>query len=379
MEYIKFVISTYFIIITLLILFYLIITLKEKITTKKLQNKKNIYKKRIEKEISQIKKKKIFSNEHIEFLQKELTNINNLLLFEEILTTLAKKNNKDITDYCIKVSSAFSFLTQYYRTKNSMEKAYFTYVLSLFPMLMHNNDKVDYAMMQFVFDRSIYCRENAMLFFYHKGSSEHVVNSLKKIDKRNLYYSPKLLADDLLKFKGNHEELSSLLLEEFNNFSIRFQIAIIHYIRLNKIDRKEKLYQKLISKKYDKEVNLAIIRYFARYKYNKVLKELLNFMKEKENYDLEYRIVTAFALATYDTKEVRKVLIDSLSDSNWYVRKNAAHSLSKMNITIEEIKNALMKEDLFAQEMLQNIWEEKLFKENENQNKKGLDTYAVST
>lgn len=378
MEYIQFVIYVYLFIILFFISFYVSIFIKEKIMYQKYHQKKRVYKEIITKEINNMTKKQIFSDNHICFLQKELININHLLLFEEILIDLEKKNKKEVMNYCMKISSAFSFLIRSYRRKSSMEKAYFTYVLSMFPMLMHHNDNlVDYAMMSFVFDPSIYCRENAMLFFFHKGSSRQVIYSLKKINKRNLYYSPKLLADDLLQFSGNHEELASLLLEEFNDFSIRFQIAILHYIRLKGIDRKEDLYQKLLSKKYDKEVELAIIRYFARYKYDKVLKELLHFMHNKNAYDFEYRIVTAFALATYDTKEVRKILIHSLADCNWYVRKNAANSLVKMNVSIEELKQSLTTEDTYAREMLQSIWEEKLFSEDTSKTKKGTDLYAV--
>lgn len=351
------------------------IPLRKKVEEKQNLLKQEFYKKKIKEEINQFENGNLISDMHTLFLKDKLIHIKNLLIFEEVLLSLQKENQNSIKQYCMRNAGAFSSLIQYYRKKSSIQKAYFIHVLSIFPELMHNNDNmVDYAMMHFVFDSSVYCRENAMLFFYHKGIVEEVVNSLKKIDKRKLYYNPKMLADDLLQFKGSHNQLSSSLLEEFNEFSVNFQSAIIQYIRFAGVNKKEELYQKLLSGTYDKEVDLSMIRYFARFKFNPVLKQLLKFMEDKSTYSCEYRIVTAFALATYDKKEVRKVLIESLKDRNWYVRRNAAVSLSKMALSVKELQESMKTKDSFAKEMLQIIWQEKMWKEDHlSKKKKGLD------
>lgn len=380
MEYVVFASYAYFIITFIIIVIYIMIPLRGKIRNKKNQIKQGFYEKKIKEEISQFESGNLISDVHTLFLKEKLVHIKNLLIFEEVLLSLQKENRDAIEQYCRRNACAFSTLIQHYRKKSSIQKAYFTHVLSVFPYLMHDNDNmVDYAMMHFVFDSSIYCRENAMLFFYHKGIEQEVVNSLKKIDKRNLYYNAKMLADDLLQFNGSHTQLSSLLLEEFNEFSVGFQSAIIQYIRFVGVDKKESLYQMLLSGKYDKEVDLAMIRYFARFKFNPVLKQLLKFMEDKNSYSCEYRIVTAFALATYDKKEVRKILIESLKDHNWYVRRNAAVSLSKMELSVKELQDAMKVNDPYAQEMLQILWQEKIWKEDHlPKKKKGLDKVCSS-
>lgn len=367
MNFIKVTIYIYFAIMILFILFSMYALWREKLILKKIERKKRNYKKEISREIKKLSLEKHISKKHLNSLQKELMDTENLLIFEEVLESL-KNKDINIQNYCIEISHLFQKLVEIYRKKDSIQKAYFSHVLSSFPQLLQGEEKsIEYAMMHFVFDSSVYCRENAMLFFYHKGSAEQVVNSLKKISNRKLYYNAKLLADDLLQFTGNTKELVSLLLEAFNEFSIQFQVAIINYIRFIKEDRKEKLYQKLISRKYNKEVDLAIIRYFARYSYEPVLDELIKIMQNKNSQD-EYRIVAAMALAIYDKKEIRKLLISNLSDSNWYVRKNSAISLTRMNLTKRELEEALKTDDPYAKEMLEYAWQEKIWRED----KKGV-------
>lgn len=357
MMFMKCVVYAYFLIMILMTVSSLIKYVKNKIIDKCNQKKKIKYRQIIETEIKRLTNTKWASNEHIIFLENNLRKTENLLIFELLLTDLNKEKNNKIEEYCNSISRAFQNLAIYYKEKDSTQKAYFTHVLSLFPALMQNDDNsIQYAMMHYVFDPSIYCRENAMLFFYHKGIEKHVVNSLKKISHRNLYYNTKLLTDDLLLFSGNHQNLSTLLLSEFDEFNVNFQIGIINYLRLKDNNKKEILYQKLISRKYHKEVELAIIRYFAKHTYKDILEYLLEIMKDKNNYNDEYRLVTAFTLASYDQKETRYILIESLMDKNWYVRKNSALSLARMKLTKAEMKKIELLEDPYAKDMIKYIF-----------------------
>lgn len=357
MRYITSIIYIYLLIIVALILLQLAYYIRGKIVNIRNKRKIVLYKKKIMDEMHFLKRKKVASNEHILFLQKELKKLNNLLVFEDVLLQFQEENFNVLEKYCMSISIAFQYLADYYRTKNSIAKAHFTYVLSLFPQVLQNNeDSISYAMMHFVLDKSIYCRENAMLFFYHRGLEKLVVNSLKKISKRNLYYSPRLLADDLLRFKGDCTKLSSLLLQHFDHFSTNIQVAIINYIQIRKEDRKIEIYQKFHNQKHNKEVELTMIRYFAHYKYEPMLSDLLQIINNEELYSYEYRLVAAYALSAYDVKPARMSLIKCLSDYNWYVRKNAAISLSRMVLTQDEINIIKSIEDPYANQMLHYIW-----------------------
>lgn len=370
MNYIEVVIYVYFIVGILFVLWNIRTIGKDKIQKKINHKKKILYKMTIKEELANFNKRKYLSEKHETFLKNKLKNANNLLIFEDVLTKLKQEKNSKIEEYCIAAANTFQYLTTYYREKDSIQKAYFTHVLSEFPELMQNDDNsINYAMMHFVFDKSIYCRENAMLFFYHKGSVSQVVNSLKKISNRNLYYSPKLISDNLLEFTGDVYELSSALLSEFDSFSVNFQLAIMNYIRLKREDRCGEIYQKLKSHKYNKEVELAMVRYFGTYKYEPAKEILIEMMNDKHAYNYEYRLVAAYALAMYDEKEVRKILIENLKDLNWFVRKNTALSLSRMSLTKEEHQTIKNLDDKYAKEMMQYIWEDTKEKQKKERSK----------
>jgi len=358
----KVVIEIYLIITSIIIIWKIENIIESKIKENREAKKYHKYHEIVSAEVRSLKNKKNVSENHLLFLQKELKNTNNLRIFEDVLTKIRDLEAELVEKYCIKIASVFQILLPQYKAKNSVQKAYFMHFLFIFPEIMQNDDNIiNYAMMHFVFDKSIYCRENAMLFFYHKGSPRQVVNSLKKISKRNLYYSPKLLADDLLLFSGDPKSLSALLLSEFNEFNPNFQVAIMNYIRFKGEDRNEEIYKMLISRKYDKEVELAMIRYFANHKYDQAVEILLEMMRDYNLYSDEYRIVTAYALATYDTKETRRILARNLTNPNFYIRKNAAVSLSKMDITIEEIKKVIEEKEQDANEMIEYVWQERCF------------------
>lgn len=362
MMHIEVLIYAYFLITILCILKRLEKKIRNHIKEKRQVKKKKIYEEEVKDEINRLKTKKRISEEHILLMQKELKKTSNLYILEDILTEQREKKPENVEKYCIAISPLFQILINEYKEKDSVQKAYFMHVLLEFPSLMQNDDNsINYAMMHFVFDKSIYARENAMLFFYRKGLEHPVVNSLKKISKRNLHYSSKLLTDDLLTFTGNEKSLISLLLAEFNELKENFQVAIINYIRLNDADKKEDIYQKLISRKYEKNVELAMIRYFSNNKYDPIVNFLTTIMKDKDMFSSEYRIVTASTLKTYDSKETRKLLVNGLCDKNFYVRKNSAVSLSKMDVSMEELKNAMKVEDKFAREMLEYVWQEKCY------------------
>lgn len=364
MLYINIVTCIYLGITLIFIIWNLEMYSKEKWIGKFNKKKNQQLKTQIKNEIAKLSKKKNISEKHLDLLYEKLKKMSNLLLFEDILTELNRKNASLIKKYCEEISKVFQKLTNIYREKDSTDKAYFTHVLSKFPELMQSDDNsINYAMMHFVFDKSIYCRVNAMRFFYHKGNISQIVNSLKKISKRNLYYSPKLLSDNMLEFSGKPTDLLNALLVEFDSFTTNFQMAIINYIRFQKEDRREDLYLKLKSQKYDKEVELSILRYFGTYKYLPAKNLMLEMITNKNTYNYEYRLVSAYALGIYDDKEVRNILMEGLKDLNWFVRKNSAISLSRMKLSKDEQRKIYNLNDKYAKEMMDYIWNTKEMKE----------------
>lgn len=348
------IIYVYLLIIILLILFNIWYVLKEKLVNVLNLRKKDKYIKWINEDIKNMDKKDF---KYKKVFRRKLVKTNNLIVFESVVKELRKQPKVD--EYILEISSIFQELALVYQKKDSIHKAYFSHMLLSLPKITKDTDVLSQTILSFTTDKSIYCRENAMIFLYQNKSSELIIEALKNISKRNLYYNSKLLADDLLTFNGDTKKLCSLLLSEFDEFSVNIQVAIINYFRFIGEDIKEDMYKKYKSHTYDKEVQLAMIRYFSKCSYSPMIDELINLLNDKDEKNYEYRLVAASILYSYDVEKVRNSLISCLTDSNWYVRKNAATSLSKMKLTKEEVETLKNMNDSYAKEMLQYIWENK--------------------
>ncbi len=349
------VIYLYLIVSVLLIGFNIVYLWHEKMNDKVGIKKKEIYRKiildKLDKETTEQDQK---------YFYRQLKNVNHFIWFDLVLEDL-KKEGIDIDSFILKLAPVFQKLAVYYRNKDSIQKAFFVHILSKYPNMSDNkSDRIHETVMKFSYDSSIYCRENTMIYLYTNGTVENMITALKNVNNRNLFYSQKLLTDDLLKFKdeNSRKELAKQLLEMFSDFHIEMQIGIINFLRLLEGEFTEQIYLLYRSHKYDKEVELAMIRYFARHKYPPMIKEFIHIMDNKNEDNDEYRIIVTSTLACYDRKEIHDVLIEALSDANWYVRKNAATSLAKMNLNAEEIKLIENSKDRYAKEMVSYVWNE---------------------
>lgn len=369
------IIYLYLLIVVCLIFFNVWYVLYEKISIKIGEKKKEKYLKIIEDEDENDE----ISEKRLKYFYHQLKNVNNFIWFDSVLDDIRKDEESeiDVDQFILKLSSVFQKLASYYRKEDSVQKAFFAHVLTNYPNMSDNKlDSIYKAMMEFTYDDSIYCRENTMLYLFNNGTIENIIHALMNMNNHNLFYNQKMLTDDLLKFKGDKKELAENLLNLFDDFIVDTQIAIINFLRLLKDGYDEKIYELYTKHKYDKEVELAMIRYFARHVYPPILKEFETTMKDKSVDNDEYRIILASTLASYDKKEVRQLLIEALSDTNWYVRKNSATSLARMKITDKELKEISESNDRYAKEMVSYIWrdlgkENELTLDKESKNKKG--------
>ncbi len=348
------IIYIYIYIIVSLILFDLWYTMNDKLQEKRNHKKLAQYKDIIKTQMNAMDSNPVMNKKHVKKLKWKFRKISNLLIYQEAVKELHEEDSKKVDEYLVLYAPVFQVTLHFYRKKDSIYKAFLASFLSLYyPFHLNSNSIIDEEIMKYVEDKSIYCRENAMLYFYRRSSSTLVMNALKIISDKGLYYNKKLLANDLLKFNGKQEELAQKLFQEFEHFSTDFQVSIVNYLRFSKNDLNKEFYHMLISNEYDKEVNLAMIRYFGSKKYEEVLPYLLGLLKNTNKEDIEYKIIATQAIKTYDCREVRKSLIRCISDDNWYVRKNACNSLSKMKLTKTDIKEIEDIQDKYGKEMIE--------------------------
>lgn len=341
----------YLFIIIMLILFNIAYALREKVLVKTNKIKYDKYYEKIKQlEIDgEIK----YDLLHLKFLKKELKKINNLLIYYNVINDIKEENHTFCTNYLLTYNEIFIYIIKTYQKKESIQKAYIAYFISqIYPFEKIKSDIIDEAMLEYIKDKSIYARENAMLYFYKRGSAQLIITALKIISAHNFYYNKKLLSNDMLKITGSKKQLIMGLLDNFNDFSLDIQIAIINYSRYTSQDLCQIYYEMLISKKYDPEIELALIRYFGKHPYPKVLPYLLNMLEDKTLDNDNYRIVITQILQNYDEKIVRDILIDCISDANWYVRKNATNALAKMKLTRKDINRINEINDRYGKEMV---------------------------
>ena len=259
------IIYVYIYIIITIIVFDLFYTTHEKVQIKSGKKKLEKFKKLMSEQLIKIKENKQVDENHKKMLLRKLKNVNNLLIYQEAIRQLKIEQNELVDKYLVAYTSVFQVFSQNYRNKDSIYKAFFASFLSKFyPFYLNKNKVIDEEITKYVKDKSIYCRENAMLYLYKRGSAKLVVNALKMMDEKHLYYHKKLLSNDLLRFQGDQNELAKLLFETFNQFSVDFQVSIVNYLRFSNMNFNDDFYEMLMSRSYDKEVELAIIRYFGK-------------------------------------------------------------------------------------------------------------------
>lgn len=302
------------------------------------QKKYIIYKNKIIEGIKYLNQNNNLEEKHIKYFIRKLNHVNNLIIYKKVISDL--KDNKYINKYLEKSILIYQVLSNKYLNKNSIKKTYFSYFISQLPIKkLKENFYIVNMLLENVIDKSIYCRTNSMIAICKLDSKELVNKALLAISKRNLYYNNKKLEENLLEYSSNKDSLIKELLYNFNKFTNNIKLAIINYIKHTSGNYTKNLYELFISQKYDKEINLAIIDYFGKYEYKKIVPVLLEIVNKYEHYDIEYTIRIINSLAKYDQKNVRYTLIELLSNDNWYIRKYATISLSKLTLTDKEIKD----------------------------------------
>ena len=138
------------------------------------------------------------------------------------------------------------------------------------------------------------------------------------LEDNEMFHHPKLIADGLLSFKGNKEELALVLWEGRSKWSETMLVAIIQYITAAQDNFRAIFYEGLQEDDIPVEARIAILRYFQKYRYEPVREFLYTYIKE-DYPELNCTIVAASVLKNYPGEETIKLLKDALKNPNWYI------------------------------------------------------------
>ena len=344
-----------------IILFNMVFNLYTKIQPRALYHKKKMLKELLTHEIyrEDEAKRQVLKTKLI----KRLKNTGYLKAFHEALVDM--EATKLSIDWIL-IGEVISDLSYFYRDKKAEKKAYFAYLVYFFDLnhkietntcsLKEARARLSRILMTFLWEDSIYARDNAFKAVMSLGIEEDALKALKIMDKRTGQHNGKLIQNHLLNFTGNHQKLADSLYDDLEAFTWSIQAAVINYLRMVPAEYVsheaywEGLYKLLCDEKQHKEVRLALIRYFKKYYYLPVRETLIEYVQSKKEEKWEFAAVAAMALGSYEGNEKDEALTEALASSNWYIRLNAAESLINKGYSYEQLMQSGL--DKYACDML---------------------------
>ncbi|MEG1296264.1 MAG: hypothetical protein RSD02_07775 [Niameybacter sp.] len=283
-------------------------------------------------------------------LLNKLKKIAYLTAFHETLLEL--EGEKVHVDWMM-LGEVMSELAYQHPYRQVEKKAYFAHVIYFLdlnqrmksdtPQAHAMRARLSQCVMAYAWEDSIYIRENALKAIISLGIEEDVLKVLSILDQQEDVCREKVVQDHLLNFTGSHQVLADSLYQNLGKFMPTTQVAIVNYLRLlpkGCIQHEhywKGFYELLSDEKKDKEIRLALIRYFKKYIYSPVRTTLMQYVQCVDEDKWEFAVVAAMSLEGYEGEEEKDVLVQALTSSNWYLRLNAAESLVNKGYSYQEI------------------------------------------
>ena len=275
------------------------------------------------------------AQEHLDLLRKKLCRIGNLMAFDETLETLSGQSPEAARAYLSAIHPVFPWIVTEHRYRSAMQLAYFAYVLGKYPILSEQADPpVTAFLLQLLEEPSLYCRENALQAIYSTGNCDLVLQALRQVDESGRFHHGKLLTNGLLTFSGDRQELTRMLWDSFDAVSLSMQTVILDYIRFSGSRMDEELLPLLAEEGRDDELRFSCIRYFEKHPDPRAYPLLLSFLEHPGE-----RTVLALKWA--------------MGSASWYIRLNAARSLTSFHLTYQNLGDVMDSGDRYARESLQ--------------------------
>lgn len=284
------------------------------------------------------------------YLRHRLSHLRQLMAFVAAAETFEAEEPEKMRAFFDKEDELFLLLARDYGRRESMEKAYYAWVLGRFHLMHLRQTSLMDQVFGYLVNTSIYCRENVLNTLYASGSVEVVEKAYQFLQNQSMFHSRKLLSDGLLTFRGDQQLLAQTLWQH-REWNDELRCSIVQFItRMDPLpDFSASFLETIRNRAESLEVRLAIIRYFARFKSENALPLLLGYAREEAQ--VEMAIVAASALRNYPCPETIDTLTRAVCSTNWYVRANAASSL--IALKAEDAMQAVLNgTDRFARDML---------------------------
>lgn len=352
------IIYVYLFICISLLVFNLIYIFRSKGREKRQDRAVRDWTERIRLQIQRLKEGEKIDPEHQRRAAKKLKNIRALLPFGTALDLLAQEE-PGVTDVYVHANQGIiQVLASNYAKKDSMDRAYFAYLISRHrPCSGGEFRPVMEILLSFLDDSTVYCKENVLKALYALGNVQAVENALQIFNDRGWFHHQKLLADGLLTFRGNREELAKRLWSHHRNWNDGIMLSVVQFITNFSENYREIFLPYLTKRDTGQEIRLAMIRYYRRHTYEPARQLFISLLADEAGED-NVKIVAAAVLARYPGRDTVQALKNALHNPNWYVRYNAASSLAEQKAPVPELQEVLEGKDRYAKEILEYMLED---------------------
>lgn len=307
----------------------------------------------VSRELERIRRIGSMSPEHLRYLERIMRRVNNLIALSMVLEERFNKGDEAESEYLRQIRPEIISAANVYRDRENVQAGYFAWFLACYTRGRSLGlDALENTLLDYMRKPNVYCRFNALSALYNFADAGHIAQALYIQDDGRVFLHDKLITDGLLSFKGDHKQLIAQLLAQLNSYTPRTQLGILNYIRFQSGDYKDEMFKIMQDASADKELRLAAIRYFGKYRYEPALKPILDFASDRDELNWEYSTVACGALTEYAGEEVIAALKIALHSSNWYVRYSAAQSLQRHDVDYSDVVDVAAGNDRYAREMM---------------------------
>lgn len=302
---------------------------------------------------------------HLDFLVRSMKKLEKMRAFEHSMEEVMTKEHdsvspENVVRYLQSLRTVFIELAGWYEKRDKIEQAYFSSLIKKFEIDKGHSsyDGIMDFLDKMVIKEDVYVRENALKALYSIGNEEAVLTAWERMEDNKIYHNQKLLADGLLSFNGNREELARHLWARREEFDVMLVLPVMQFIRFFSGNFCGEFLEVMKKETEDKELRLEAIRYLRRYPDKRAREELQKFLFYQEYIDWEYAAMAASALTMYPGTDTVACLKEGLGAANWYVRLNCAEALIHgMKLPKWQLYDVYNGSDRYAREILDYVTE----------------------
>ena len=250
---------------------------------------------------------------------------------------------------------AFQTLALHYAKQPAMQRAFFAYVVASFHTKI-DGQKSAFAeiLLGYLEDSTVFCRENVLHALYAVGHERAVEHAFEILNEHGWYHNPKLLSDGLVLFTGDRSALALRLWKHRDAWEEPLTVSVVQFAAMLNAPELDRVFADALEhESLSTEVRFAVVRYFGRRRYEPVRETLLAMLEKHDGEESQLAIAASSALASYPGEDTEAALKSAIRSHNWYVRHNAALSLTRLGLTEDEKEEIRASGDRYALEMLE--------------------------